>query len=76
MRPAHLPRLRVQDQAAGEALHLSEDSDQDVSEDDVQFVDEYAGRLGFLKAAQVKEQDRCGSAASSMRLGAKEWLFK
>ena len=40
---------------SGEA---SEESDLEVGEEDVDFVDEYAGRLGFLKGAQIKPQDR------------------
>lgn len=47
-----------QDTAEDGAMQLSDGSDLDVGEDDVEFVDEYAGRLGFLKGPQIKEQDR------------------
>ena len=41
-----------------EGGELPEDSDLEVGEDDVEFVDEYAGRLGFLRGSQLQQEER------------------
>ena len=38
------------------------DSDIDVSDEDVQFVDEYAESLGFLKALKPAQLERCAAS--------------
>lgn len=46
-----------QDRSESPHSDASEESDR-LSEDDVEFVDEYAGRLGFLVGPQIKSSER------------------
>jgi hypothetical protein len=47
-------------QAKAAALpHAPEESDLEVSDEDIDFVDEYSQRLGFLTSVNSEQIDRC-----------------
>ena len=50
-------RALMQDLTEEHELDLPDDSELDISEDDVQFVDEYGGRLGFLGGPSITAED-------------------